>query len=258
MRGLPLLLVCCLSLPARALVVEYARAPEAEATNSDLPGWRYVGVRGGLSAIYLGDGWVLTAHHVGAGPLRLDGRRYPPVPQSAVRVPSPDGGTPPDLLLFRIDPHPDLPRLAIRRTPPPAATPLVMVGCGRGRGERISFGELPGWRWALAKAKRWGTNEVARTEVYDRSPGSRTRMIVSDFTPGRTERESQAAYADSGGAFFTLENGRLELAGVMISIWSHPGQPSQTAVQGNLTLAADLSHYRELIRAVTDPPDPSP
>ena len=86
-----------------------------------------------------------------------------------MRLGNPDGLLPqPDLLLFRVDPPPDLPRLPIRSTPPGVATPLLMVGLGRGRGERIHFEDLPGWDWEGPRAKRWGTNEVARTPVFDR------------------------------------------------------------------------------------------
>jgi len=35
---------------------------------SNATGWNYVGQDNGSSAVYLGNGWVLTAAHVGAGP----------------------------------------------------------------------------------------------------------------------------------------------------------------------------------------------
>ena len=45
-----------------------------------------LGVRGGLSAIYLGNGVVLTANHVGAGDVSFGGTVYPYLPGTAVRL----------------------------------------------------------------------------------------------------------------------------------------------------------------------------
>jgi hypothetical protein len=240
-----------LALPARALVVA-SGAGEADAPPPDDRGWSHVGSRGGRSAVYLGAGWVLTANHVGAGDLSLSGVSYPAVPGSGVRLGNPDGLLPqPDLLLFRIDPHPDLPRLPIRSTPPSVATPVVMIGLGLGGGARIHFRELPGWDWAGARAKRWGTNEVVGAPVYELRNDARTRAFASSFTPGGTPHEAQAALADSGGGVFAQEHGRWVLAGVMLSISQYDGQPSRSAVYGNLTYSADLSHYRGEILAVT-------
>jgi hypothetical protein len=39
-------------------------------------GWNYVGQMNGASGVYLGDGWVLTAGHVGVGNFTLDGNVY--------------------------------------------------------------------------------------------------------------------------------------------------------------------------------------
>ena len=39
---------------------------------ADDPGFANIGIRGSGSAVYLGDGWVLTATHVGAGVTYLD------------------------------------------------------------------------------------------------------------------------------------------------------------------------------------------
>ena len=49
---------------------------------SDDPGFDNVGSVNGLSGVYLGNGWVLTAGHVGSGPMVFGGVTYSPGPGS--------------------------------------------------------------------------------------------------------------------------------------------------------------------------------
>ncbi len=63
-------------------------------------GWNYVGSVNGNSAVYLGNGWVLTAAHVGANNLTLNGTIYPMVANTAKTIGSVD------LLVFRVAPWP--------------------------------------------------------------------------------------------------------------------------------------------------------
>ena len=74
------------------------------------PGWHHVGsrARNGMTVIYLGDGWILTANHVGAEDIRLGGVVYSAVMGSARRVINEDR-TLTDLLLYRIEGNPSLP-----------------------------------------------------------------------------------------------------------------------------------------------------
>src|SRR5262245_47014048 len=65
-------------------------APEAAdcllQTCSD-PGWINVGFRtNGLTGVYLGGKFVLTANHVGPGDIVLDGQTYVYVPGTAVQL----------------------------------------------------------------------------------------------------------------------------------------------------------------------------
>ena len=52
----------------------------------DDPGIDNVGVAGGLTAVYLGGGWVITADHVGEPPVTLLGVTYPAVPGSKTQL----------------------------------------------------------------------------------------------------------------------------------------------------------------------------
>ena len=53
---------------------------------ADDPGWANVGVLGIGNGVYLGDRWVLTAAHVGAGEIVLAGTTYAAEDGSAVQL----------------------------------------------------------------------------------------------------------------------------------------------------------------------------
>lgn len=82
-------------------------AANATAPTSD-PGWSNVGTLGGASCVYLGNGWVLTAGHVGEGTVNLNGTAYnadpniTPVGFSS----SPGSTTSADLEMFRLQTTP--------------------------------------------------------------------------------------------------------------------------------------------------------
>jgi len=234
--------------PARALVVQ---ADPDEVTRAPAPGagFDHVGRIAGTTGVYLGDGWVLTAGHVGAGELWLDGGRYAPVPGSWVPVRGEGGTSAPDLGLFRVDPRPPLPRLEIARRAPKPGDPLLLVGCGLGRGEAFEWDGRVGWRWSPPSVCRWGRNQIAAVELDTATGGASTRVFVTFFSEGEPQ-EAQAAQGDSGGAGFAARREGWVLAGIMIAVKTLPRQPAQSSVVGNATHLADLSHYRAEILTV--------
>jgi hypothetical protein len=213
-------------------------------------GFEHVGKIGGTTGVYLGDGWMLTAGHVGAGDVWLDGATYAAVAGSWTQLRGPEGGSPPDLGVFRVSPHPPLPPLEIARRKPAVGDPLVLVGCGHGGGEHFEWEGRTGIRWAPPNVRRWGTNRVAAVGIDLPTPGASTRVFGTLFSAGQRQ-EAQAALGDSGGAGFVHRRRTWLLAGIMISVVTHPGQPPQTAVDGNATHFADLSHYRDAILVLT-------
>ena len=79
---------------------------------ADDPGFANVGIRGSGSAVYLGDGWVLTDAHVGAGSTYLNNVWYSQVAGSAVQLANPPGAgfsSTSDLLMYQIANPPNLP-----------------------------------------------------------------------------------------------------------------------------------------------------
>lgn len=218
-----------------------ATAPPAD------PGWSHVGAVNGLSGVYLGDGWVLTANHVGTGPITLGGVSYPVVPGSSVRLEHTPGVLT-DLLLFRLISDPGLTTLPIAATPPPLSTQAILIGRGRDRGIPYTFLGHAGWRWASSYAQRWGTNAVSQASFQLNLNGQPLRALGFSFDDlGGTSPEAIATTGDSGGAAFVDDS----LAGILVAVWFYGGQASASSVFGNGTYVADLSYYQDQILAVT-------
>src|SRR5262245_66071939 len=105
MRRFLVLLLLLLIAPATcALVVESDAGDASTRPPVPDPGWGNIGRRSGYPAIYLGNGWVITAGHVGAGDVVLGGGTHRALREPA-RRPGPGAGPPTaDLAVFRIDP----------------------------------------------------------------------------------------------------------------------------------------------------------
>ncbi len=225
----------------------------ANTTNPAFFGWDYVGDVNGLTGTYIGDGWVLTANHVGPGDFILDGMVHRWVPGTEHRLES-NASTLADLLMFHVWPQPALDPLIIRMTPPPIGEFLIMIGCGRDRGSATSWDpngpfppppyELEGWNWAGTTSKRWGTNDVTSLTT---GLISGTVSFYTDFDDNQILPEAQAAGGDSGGAVFSINAGGTELAGIIFAAGPTPGQPAGTALFTNLTFIARLDFYRQEI-----------
>jgi len=252
-RLLALVLLLLVAPATCALVVESdageasTRAPEPD------PGWANIGRRSGYPAIYLGNGWVITARHVGVGDVVLSGVTHHALPESAIRLGKGDGPPTADLVVFRIEPSPDLPALPIRPTPPEVGDRALLIGAGCNRGEQTSWNGKTGWTWGPISTLRWGTNQVALVGIDVRAGDNVTPSFAVRFDPNGTRFEAQAAMGDSGGAVFIPRNGRYELAGILIAIAGFPGQPPNTAMYGNFSTAADLSVFGPSLAALVHP-----
>ncbi|MGH0031606.1 MAG: hypothetical protein ACQGVC_17570 [Myxococcota bacterium] len=261
-RLLLLVLASCLpGAAARAVVISH---PDGSMNTEFLAfnGWHYVGEVNGLTATYLGDGWVLTAGHVGPGDLTLGGVVYPHLPGWDTSFDNEGGPGSPDLLMFQVMPRPPLAPLALRSSMPTIGEVLVMIGCGRDRGAWTTYdpnGQFPpdpigGWMWESSQTKRWGTNEV------DGFPVGLVNGTVSFYTSfddaGGHPFEAQGADGDSGGAVFTFSEG-TQLAGVLYTIAPAIGQPDETSMFTNLTFAARVDFYYDQIQDAMAMPEPA-
>lgn len=255
------LLLWILAAPASGVLIDSPDgSANTEAPPAD-PGWDHVGTRGSLTAVYLGDGVVITANHVGAGDLLLGGQSYPAVPGSDVRISNGDA-TLADLIVYAVHPEPALPPLAIAASPPPVGGALVLIGFGRNRGSVTSWdsngppppGPILGYEWGVGRSVRWGTNQV---EFYPPDKVIGTYAFTTSFDGGATAHESQGVNGDSGGGVFAYSGTQWELAGLIYAIGEYGGQPVDISLYGQLTYVIDLSTYRDEIQNVIALPEPA-
>jgi hypothetical protein len=255
-----LLLLLSPAGPVQGVIIDSENGSGNTSAPSPDPGWDHVGVLGGLTAIYLGEGAILTANHVGTGSVTLGGVPYDFVPGSKVRLDNGDG-TFADLALFAIYPEPPLGTLPIAAVLPPIGTQIILIGKGRNRGAATSWdpngppppGPLGGYEWAGSTALRWGSNFVEEhtpDRVFD------TEVFGSRFDEAGSAHEGQATNGDSGGAAFAWNGSGYDLAGIMTATADYVGQPANTSLYTQLTYAANLAFYRTQIESLIALPEP--
>jgi hypothetical protein len=254
---------------------------------ADDPGWANVGELNGDSCVYLGNGWVLTASHVGMGSVWLGSSYYAPVTDSYTRLYEPSNPAQlVDLAMFQLQTMPTgLSAVTVSSTEPDtnANSQIVAIGNGRDRAASETFwdsswnvvsgpvlGGYAGYYWASSSSKRWGTNNLLR-EVSVNDGSGITDAWKTLFNSNAGDSEMQAAPGDSGGGVFYKRGDTWELTGIMLAIDMFDGQPGNTpatsaagigtAVFGNPTYFADLSVYSgeitTIMGALAGVPEPS-
>ena len=170
-------------------------------------------------AVYLGNGFVLTANHTNPPILViLEGNPY----EVDSTFPS-IAFTPTDLRLYKIKTPPSLPLIPL----PDAADVDIskastLIGWGKGKGSIIQSGiSRVGWTWGgtLAdddtKAKRWGTNTTTsspETLAYWSTYSYAALRMDFNNTPST---EATAAMSDSGGGVFQQFGTTWKLSGIL-------------------------------------------
>jgi hypothetical protein len=267
-----LALACASASTARAVVVSASNSAATRIAPADNPGWDNVVRISSASGVYLGDGWVLTANHVGTGPARFsDGRSIDVLSGTNVQLSNPTLPGKPDLRMFRLVEDAGLPTLDIETSRPPAGSTVMMIGAGLERAPGLAgwtvFGSSSGLVWNEASlvqantfgfalletsAMAWGTNLVQTGAIAIN--GSTAGFGMSFDRPGLAW-EAQAVTGDSGGGVFYPVDGQWRLAGIMDTQTTSNNQPVGTAIFGNSTQAADLSVYRTQILDIMNSAD---
>ncbi|MFT5464962.1 MAG: hypothetical protein ACI8UO_000048 [Verrucomicrobiales bacterium] len=212
-----------------------ADALKAFGTRVPFPFFKNIGFLSNSTAVYIGNGYVLTAAHVGSGVFRLsDGSSYLPVTGSEQQIYN-RSGSKADLLLFRIafgplDSIAQLQEIPFGPIPPPAGSQVLVLSAGRGA-------EKPSYAWDDRSVVRWGLNRVEQVytdwiETFE----FRTAGFSTGFEAG--SGDCQAAPGDSGGAAFVFNQkaGIWQLGGIILAVDSE----EPTAADGDSTYIGTL------------------
>lgn len=248
LRALGLSLSAWLALPAHAVLIDSGDGSGNTTPPADDPGFVHVGERYLFSAVYLGNGWVLTANHTDVGSVVIDGIDYPEVPGSKVQFD--DGGIHADLMAFRIDPAPALPILPINADPNLTGESVIKIGNGLDRGGPVTAcSGIDGYSWGGNTTIRWGTNHIAAYQNI-----SSTESFYTTFDQAGSSHEAQVTTGDSGGAVFVKNGSTWELAGILFALANHGTcQPVSSSLYGDHSYAVDLATYRTQIISTVRP-----
>ncbi|MCE5278412.1 MAG: serine protease [Planctomycetaceae bacterium] len=264
---------------AMAMVVRGGDGSGNTTTPVDDPGWANVGLCGSGTAVYLGNGWVITASHVGANSVTFGSTTYTVASGTYQRLHDPSSSsTLADLCVFQLSTIPTgLTSVTIGDSSPVLGSMVTAIGYGRNRATSATswyvdidtnpytWSETPfsgydaqagGFKTTSTRTKRWGENAISGSETLSGSYGT-TRMLKTTFDASGSANEFQGIAGDSGGALFWKNGSDWELAGIVLSVGTFSGQPGSTAVYGNVTYMADLALYRDQILAITAVPEPA-
>ena len=187
----------------------------------DFPYWNHVTQRryDGPTVIYLGNGYALTARHVGMGEIFLDGEIFEPE-RGSKRTILNKNGTPADAMIFSLEDErlfPDWPVVPIATEPPRDGEDVVLIGFGRERARvdelEDDHGPLFSFRWTDRGAKRWATNRsrtvrrprpgrrrAARSSSASTSPTHGTRRATRPRPPSETRGEASSSSGTASGS----------------------------------------------------------
>lgn len=222
-------------------------------------GWDNVGVLNVGSGVYLGNGWVLTANHVGGGSIALDSGTYAMEANSGRRLMYPAVGSQvtTDLYLFRLATDPGLPWVTLAAQTDPGDL-VIMIGNGLTRGAAIG---TTGYALNASKTMAWGLNTIdSKVDFGVAGSSDYVKGYSTLFAPGGSARSwsesGQATVGDSGGAVFRLNLANSwDLAGIIIGRNGVSDGPVTFGT--SRTYIADLPAYRDQIVQITAVPEPA-
>lgn len=208
---------------SQAVVVSTTTGNTSRPPVEDDPGWSNVGLLKNSTALYLGDGWVLTAAHVGAGPVTFpELGTYEADDTSSFRPANPTGmglTVLADLVMFRLKEKPPLSPVALAASSPPLGAQVWVAGNGKDRAatqtqwnvtdsgsvwnwsETTQRGAYQGYKTNATNALRWGTNLIESDELvrreFDEDIRFKLATGVGDTLSLVTEFDLEGSKADS-------------------------------------------------------------
>lgn len=171
------------------------------------------------SAVYLGNGYFITAKHVDAivgtdvKQVNVNGVTYTldaafgdKGVQLVENLPGVTGSV--DMKLFKLSNAPALPAVRLNTSTSDTGQAAYLVGCGWGKGSEIIN---QGWNWDVNQtAKRWGqtVTNLSATEAN----------LYTDFSTAYGTNAATLTMGDSGSGLFEFQDGAWSLSGLSVDV----------------------------------------
>jgi hypothetical protein len=241
-----------------------------------------------LNAVYIGDGWMLSAFHTGVNDTTFteSNQTFNPIPNQNFQVGSAD------LRLYRINGDPTLASPAIKsitiaQTPLVVGDQMMFIANGLYRDptelhwtvDPVAGDDNDIWNQvgscsgsncyhgyaSAGYGKRWGINTVEDDQtifgssendpnitilINDSTIANVTQYTKQSASCGANCFETQVVSGDSGSAVFHKRGATWELAGITTNMYSFDGQNTTTSVYGDANAFADLSSYYSQIMSI--------
>ena len=222
-------------LPRTAALIPYGTGPSdlnnAQNTTPPANGAPWYNLvqfgQNNASGVYLGNGYVLTAHHVSMvdSGLVINGVSYNrDTSFTPLQITENEGTTAyadfVDLKLIKILGSPPLPvlqNLPLNFSSSDLSLSSTLMGWGVGKGSIISN---QGWYWGgdNTRAQRWGTSTTASTSSKASYSGYEYDALRTNFYRLYGSDTSEIALGDSGGGLFQKFSGTWKLSGITTSV----------------------------------------
>lgn len=219
--------------------------------------WQHV-VRYGVnnaSAVYIGNGYILTARHVVTSNTGLLIQGVPYARDASFEpLPITIPGSPAilvDMQVQKISGDPGLPVLPMAlRSASDLSVNSVLIGCGKGKGSVIPG---QGWNWGddTTRAFRWGTNTTAASAeplTYTVGPNAMNFTGLSAFFNfDHGKNEAIATNGDSGGALFQFYSA-WTLSGLTVTVSTLNSSSYGLNQNSDRTIFVRLREYSWVLR----------
>lgn len=207
------------------------------------------------SAVYLGNGYLLTAKHLtSTAKVTFDGSTYYDVDQSFHSTFS----TNVDLKVVRLTEIPgSLTGVQLLGTPSEQAAQVLLIGWGVGRQVPDATGPSFNWGGTGTSTKRWGANMLEGL-VNVSGAGYQSQGLYFNLDADSSLGDDEAAMTqyDSGSGMFQFINGQWYLVGINIGVSA--SNVSTFGEPGDMNFAVRISpYYDEILANMEVIPEPS-
>ncbi len=226
-----------------------------------------VGIASYGSTVYLGNGWVITAGHVGSQDIQFGSTTYTPVGGTYHTITL--NGDLADIVLYQVQhsgTYPNVPAVPLTTSAPQIGDQVTAIGYGQGANQpQLYFSSDAAYGYDLdgqqSVHQLTGTGLLANASVVANPSGVTGPVLLSNTSWNSTDVFSTYANqsnsflltpGDSGGA---LLNSSGQLMGILEAVYQYGDQtmPPTTGIFGEVSAAVSLYSYVGLINPIIVP-----